>query len=177
MSKNPAATPVAPRKKPPILAITLAIAAVFLVVAIAISFGGDDVVFGPDGTARLTGATADQCQQVVYYYAPGADVQLATEALFAAIRRVEGVAEVIAFQNPPSIIINFCGSAIQEPAIRAALEPTGFLAPPGVGGPVGTGVPATVPPVPGAPVPVPAPVAPAPAPGAPAPAPSAPSTP
>lgn len=169
MSKNPAAPQVAPRKKPPILVITLAVAAVFLVVVIAISRGGDDVSFGPDGTARLTVATVDQCQNVTYYYAPGADVQVATEALFEAIRRVEGVGDVVAFQNPPSILINFCRSAIQEPTIRAALEPTGFLAPAGTGAPgAGTGVPATVAPVPGAP---------APAPGAPAPAPSAPATP
>ena len=123
-----------PRKKPPILAVTLALAAVFAVVVVVISLGGGRVEW-VYGQATLQGGALCPCKQAVFYFVPGADIDDATRAVFAVIRRIEGVGNAVAHQNPPSLVVNFCGSNIQEPAIREAIERTGFIVPAQVGAP------------------------------------------
>ncbi|MBS3974632.1 MAG: hypothetical protein KGZ89_07195 [Actinobacteria bacterium] len=137
----------APRRKPPIAIITAGIAVAVVLVAIVVTQGGAGVRF-ENGQATLNVATVDECQQVVYYYAPGVDTQQATEALFEAARMLEGVGTVTAFENPPSIQVNFCQSAVAETEIRAALAQTGVLAP--VGGALPTTPAAPAPVSPGA---------------------------
>jgi len=138
MPKRSPATSAAeaePRKKPPVFAVTLSVAAVFAVVVAVISVGGGGVKW-VDGQATLQGAALCPCKQAIYHFVPGVDIDQATEAAFAAIRRIEGVGNVIPHQNPPSLVVNFCGSNVQEPAIRMALEQTGFIAPAAEGAPV-----------------------------------------
>lgn len=149
MPASPSAPSPSPRKKPPIAIITVGIAVAVLLVAIIVTRGGAGVRF-ENGQASINVATVNECQQVVYYYAPGVDVQQATEALFEELRMLEGVGSATAFENPPSIQINFCQSAVPETDIRSALAQTGFLAP------AAGALPAT----PGAPAPAPAPVSP-----------------
>jgi len=149
-----------PRRKPPIAVITAGIAVAVVLVAIIVTQGGAGVRF-EGGQASINVATVDECAQVVYYYAPGVNTQQATEALFAALRMMEGVGSATAFENPPSIQINFCTSLIAETEVRAALAQTGFLAPVGGALPT-TPAPAPAPVSPGAVVPTTPSVAPTP---------------
>jgi len=144
MSKSSSPSPVAPRRKPPVLLITMAIAAVFVVVAIVISLGGDGVRW-VNGQAVIEVATVDECQEVTYYFVPGVDTHQATETLFEAIRRVEGVGTATAFENPPSIVVDYCQSQITEPQIWAVLGPTGVIQPAAFGAPTTPAAPQPAP--------------------------------
>jgi len=150
-SSNPGPSP---RKKPPMAIITAVIAVVVVIAAVLVTTGGAGVRF-EGGEASINVATVCECQHAVYYYAPGVDTQQATETLFEALRRLEGVGRATAFESPPSIRIGFCQSVISEPELRDALAQAGVLAPVGGASPA-TPAPAPAPASPGFAVPPPA---------------------
>lgn len=144
-----------PRRKPPMAMITAGLAIAAVLGAIIVTQAGGGARF-EDGQASINVATVCECQHVVYYYAPGVDTQQATEVLFEALRRVEGVGRATAYKDPPSIRIGFCQSAISEPELRDALTQAqaGILAPVGGTSPA-TPAPAPAPATPGFSAPAP----------------------
>lgn len=81
-------------------------------------------------TISRTFATGEACATTEFALAvpSGADPVTTAEALFAALKAVPGMNNATYNARTSSISVGYCGSEASEAEVRAAMQPTGFVA-------------------------------------------------
>lgn len=118
-------------KRPiPIVPVTIGVVAVLIAIVVIASAGADTVEM-VDGQVSRTIATVDECQEATFALAVPAEstIEEAAEAVFDALSKSAGVGLVTVYAEDPRVNIQYCQSYSNEPALREALAPTGYLAP------------------------------------------------